>query len=162
MCHTWTTAETKHPHTLPTSWTRQPADIRKSSGRGVLIPISSLLFHTVGDGACYSLHGESLRSTALQLPPCNQPLWLFYTHQSLIATFIRHYSRSVSCCRSTFVKNCLGHLWNKVQNVLTWGLISCCCWKLEEAVMNPAEKGLDPGKGHNHISLCNHNLGYEN
>lgn len=63
------------------------AYIRKCSGRGVLIPISRLLFHTVGARACYSSHEESLRSTVLQLPLCNQPLWLFCTQQALIATF---------------------------------------------------------------------------
>lgn len=34
----------------------------------MLIPISSLLFHTVGDGACYSKHGESLRSHCSAAP----------------------------------------------------------------------------------------------
>lgn len=121
-------AASAQPHTLPIRWSRQLANIRTSSGRGVLIPISSLLFHTVGDGACYSEHGESLRSTALWLPPCNQPLWLFRTHQALIATFIWSYSHSVRCCRGTFLKNDRGHPWNKVENGLTcvWMLSYCC------------------------------------
>lgn len=140
--HTWTTAATAHPHTLTYTQAKQSADIRISSGRGVLIPISSLLFHTVGDGACYSEHGESLRSTALWLPPCNQPLWLFRTHRALIATFIWRYSHSVRCCRGAFVLDTRGTRYK-----MTW--LEGWCHAVTEsyiAIMILAEKGLDPEK----------------
>lgn len=95
--------EYTRPHFLKTNYTSSVHF--NSSGRGMLIPISSLLFHTVGAWACYSKYEDSLRSTVLKLPLCNQPLWLFCTQQALIATFNWHYSRSEVPLRSiSFVR----------------------------------------------------------
>lgn len=98
-------------------------------------------------------------ATALWLPPCNQPLWLFHTQQALIATFIWCYSHPVRCCSGTFVKNCRGHPWNKVRNGLTWGLMSRCHWEL----YGRNDNGRERVRTRKIItaSLCNHNLGYE-
>lgn len=69
--------------------------------RGVLIPISSLLFHTAGARACYSSYEGSLRSAVPQLPLCNQPLWLFCTQRAVIGTF----TIALRCCwHTSFVR----------------------------------------------------------